>query len=442
MYHQLRLVTAGCLLLGLLVGTAYAQPTLTNDEVVALQVLGMVNQWRLEQGLWPLQPNATLQAMAVDQATYLLPNLDSINTYEQYHADAAGRNPRQRAVERYGWPTYGAADQVEIGENAGVGTPRFVMKFWQDSEIHKKAALSAVYREVGIAALPSDNGHLFMLVMGARPGVYTAQTNRTADTLYLSNDQSRYAKLKADGLTVRLFNSDGLPLTEARPWTAVLSVQPFTGSLYVLFSNGSEQQIRQVQAGIQLAVVPDTVSLVSLPVPQTIIAQPTAVAFLPTNTPNRPAAQATEIAATATSVLSSNAVNTPVVAQPTRSVASGPADLTLIYSSDSLVVLNSASQPVDLTGVVIGSATGEATVERWGRISSFPADAFPSGHCLQVDRVGAGSSAPAPCKYVRSLMELTPDKVFWTATFTVRRADTVLATCEAATGQCTVSLGG
>lgn len=398
-----------------------------SDRAAADAMLAMVNAWRVEEGLWPLQVNPVLAALALDQANFILPDLKDIREYETYHRDARGRMPPQRAVAApYEWPVYGP-DQIEIGENAGVGTARFVLGFWQESSIHRRAALSPAYREAGIAALPTRTGHLYMLVLGARPGVLTALASPAGDALFLSEERSRYAASDDSEPLVRLFDADGAPLGEALPWQLSLPLPEGAGeSLFVLFSAGQQQSIRQVDLETDVALLPADL-----------------VAAAPTMTPSP--LPATEAPATA----APQNENPPVAASPTLPAAAAQtpaaaqidAPLLLLYDKNNLVIFNNGSAPLNLNGLVIGGAAGQVSVERWRALAEFPADAFPPGHCLLASRSGTSEPAPAQCKYVRSQIDLTPERLFWAAgSFSVTREGGVLASCEASAGRCAVRL--
>lgn len=82
-----------------------AQPAVANDTAKAADILAQVNAWRVENGLWPLTVNPTLDALAMAQASYVLPFLPNIQNEEQYHLDAKLRNPASAARRRAGLPT-------------------------------------------------------------------------------------------------------------------------------------------------------------------------------------------------------------------------------------------------------------------------------------------------------------------------------------------------
>ncbi len=425
-------------LLGAIVSPSAAQSSPQNDAAAARQILEMVNEWRVQEGLWPLKVNPTLENIAIAQASYVLPQLANNLAEDAYHKDAQGRTARQRATAN-NWPNYGHPEQIEAGENAAVGTFKLALDFWHESDIHRRAALSNVYREVGVAALPrARGGHLFMMTFGARPGVFTGLLSPAGDTLFLSGENSRYAKVKSPDLKIRVFNALGQPISASMNWQATVPISPGYGDkLYVLFSSGDFQSVIEVDASRDVAVLPGSAATV-------VNIQPTAavVAAFPTNTPQPSGVQPV--------VLASGAISTPVpaLAQPTIEPTvilptANPtnAELLLMVTTNAVVLYNQSSNPVNLTGVVIGNAVGSATVERWNSIASFPVNAFPSKNCLKVQRINTFDPNPAGCKLVRSLITLNPERIFWTeGTFTVQRDNVTLATCTLAIGQCPVDL--
>lgn len=447
------LPVALCLLaLSVLAAPSQAQTPIQSDTDAAATVLAMVNEWRIEEGLWPLKVNPVLQQMAFDQASFVLPNLENIVEESEYHNDANGHNPRERAVAApYNWPTYGKPDQIEIGENAGVGSAKFALGFWKESEIHKKAALSNIYREVGVAALPTKNGFLFIMDFGARPDVFTTLLDPVSGRLFLSNERSRYASSRPESVQVRLFNSDGLPLTEAKPWAETLSIpEGALGKLYVLYFVGDFQIINEIDLTRDMAVMPgfealyggslpsNVLSSASTATPAVIAAAPSEVPAqgsfsLATNTPSpndpRPTQQPTQIQAPATATLAPTAV------------PSATAELLLTYNKNALTLFNASSSPINLTGISVGSDIGQFTVERLARIADFPVDAFPASNCLKASLSGSSAATPTECRFVRSEIQLLADKVFWTSgTFTVKLNDTVIATCDSSVGRCEIDL--
>src|SRR5258708_37397964 len=122
---------------------AYSDTSPASDEGIAWQVLGRLNAWRLKENVPPLRFNPTLRDMAVAQDTYLV-SLSSLPDEEgDFHKNAQGDLPPQRALKApYNWISYGRADRTAVGENAALGNVDFALYFWTNSEIHRKTALN------------------------------------------------------------------------------------------------------------------------------------------------------------------------------------------------------------------------------------------------------------------------------------------------------------
>ncbi|MEL7236489.1 MAG: SH3 domain-containing protein, partial [Chloroflexota bacterium] len=108
---------------------------ITQYSDVELELVALLNEWRINQGMWPVKLNDTLTLMAADQANFVLSQPSWPN---DPHVDAQGRNPRQRAVDfQYDWPFYNSQERVAVGEIvATYATPQQAIVFWQGSDIH------------------------------------------------------------------------------------------------------------------------------------------------------------------------------------------------------------------------------------------------------------------------------------------------------------------
>jgi hypothetical protein len=119
-------------------------------------------------------------------------------------------------------------------------------------------------------------------------------------------------------------------------------------------------------------------------------------------------------------------------------------DLILMYDDQSLTVYNSASKTVDLTGFSVGSASSRVSIDSWTAVASFDRTAFPAANCLEVRLINSEAPAYSKCRFVRSVIELSAIKLFWTqSTFTVTRGfkgGATLATCNPTAKRCDVKL--
>lgn len=207
------------------------------DGVVEAELLAAVNAWRVDESLWPLQPNATLDGLALAQATYLLEETDIPAKGGDFHSDGNGVNERAAAA---GWPAYGSA--VVVAENAAVGTVDFALQFWRQSSTDRDNALSDAYREVGVAALPFADGYVFIMVFGARPDVLP--TYYQAGDLLLTNETNTGGSGIGRVESVWVFDADGQPLVEGAEWSPRLTVKD---PAYILYDDGSTRILSAVQ---------------------------------------------------------------------------------------------------------------------------------------------------------------------------------------------------
>lgn len=409
-------------------------------------LLAQVNNWRVNEGLIPLEVNSTLQLMAVEQAAYLRAQMRAGVSVTDFHRDANGRTPLQRAYSQYGWISYGTPDQIEIGENAAVGSVRYAINYWQNSDIHRRAALSQTFREVGVSAIPMPNDDfLFIIVFGSRPGVMTAQVDAQRTTLFISRENSRYSAARTQEPTIRVFSAAGDAITPTLPYRPSMRVpvSPET-RLYILFTAGDTQSIIPLDLMLDVAVLPDT--FVGVLTATAIAPTPT-----PTNTPTQSPFNATPTAMPPTNTPTPNVpptrtpspmpTFTPTIT-PTPSVTptdiANP-DLIITYDRNGLVLRNASGGPLNLTTLRIVGNVGDLSVERWLRVAPFPADSFQRNQCLVAFRGGASAPQPAECAFVRSIVQLNADRIFWMAApFTVELNGHVVATCQPTATRCLV----
>jgi len=403
--------------------TAAAQ----QQEQVAADTIAAINAWRIEQGTWPVKPNPTLEALALLQAEYLL-TLDDIPSGNPIHEGRQGEGVRERALwSPYNWPTYGRVDRIAVVEIAYVGQKvDNALGFWQGSEVHRTAALNPAYREIGVAAVPHPYGYVFIVVLGSQPNVLPVLPDTNAGILYLSNEAFWGSQVNGwirDATQVRLLNEDRQPLSDDwMAWQPTLPIPQGTGNkLYVEFSDGVTQVETEVNLETDRVLLPGNslVVAVSTPTPVSSGTEPTQ-----TNDTATPPAAALP--------------STPTVVPPNR------ADVTLIYDSRSLAILNTSGHVIDLTRLELVQGDNRLPLTAWQTIwLAAPLNTFPANDCLQVWAWTEASdpAQPGECRYQRGAINIAPEKRFWlTGSFEVQQEDLVLATCEATAGRCTISL--
>lgn len=441
--RRLLIILFGVALVVALVPLTAGQPTQAavsqNNAEVAMQALALVNQWRIEQGKLPLKVNPILEQAALAQASYIAPFADTIQDEAGYHRDAQGRFPAQRlSASPYNWPNYGRPEFIEVGENAADGNVQFAVNFWKSSDVHRKTALSDVYREVGVAAVPSRFGFFFIMNFGARPNVTPVMVTPGRNGLFLTAENSRFAKTNKAGLRVRLFDSSGQPLGPAQAWQSIIALPPTAaGRIFVLFTNGEAQSLTEVDLVRDMAVLPQGAQVAIAPTsaPATT-AFPT---FAPTAAPTSAPIFNPTTSPTGAPVFDPTATPQPTAIAQATSVPApvGGPDVLLIYNAQSLTLVNVGNQSIDLTGLVIQGVVGRVSVGGWTAVAAFPVNAFPVKHCLQATAGNVSVAPPSQCKFVRSEIAVASAQVFWRAgDFTVSNGGGLLATCHASAGQC------
>lgn len=464
--QRVRLVVVGLALAGLIgVGGMLSPARAQNSaQQAALEVIAQINAYRVAQGHHPLAPNDRLEAMARDQATYVL-SLPALPEDGDIHLDAQGRSPRQQAVlPAYHWETYGSNQQVLIGENAAVGSVQFAMNFWIHSTIHNQAMVNDDYREIGVWAAPYPSGYLFMVAFGGRPNEIPVLVDPLTQTLYIANEFNTRGTgtWLHQARSIRLFDAAGGPLTAVMPWQFALPIPDHTGdTLSVMFDDGTNELIRKVDLQRDIVILPDTLALVeglnATPTPSVVAATPTltpvpTLTLTPSLTPLAfaiPVPTPTQIAGlpgvpTATPVqVTSTPSLTPV--PPTPSLTPSPAapDILLIYDSRSLTLLNVSEQRIDISQVVIAGSGRTLAATRWKQVAPVPLDRFAPGSCMEVWAWTEPQDLPQPaaCHTRVAFIYIAPETRFWAnADFTVMQGSSVLATCAKAPGTCAVTL--
>jgi uncharacterized protein YkwD len=425
------------------VGLASAQGGAAPDSAKAAEILTELNAWRLQEGLWPLKLNPTLQALAEGQAIHLAELPTFPEDYTLIHQDSNGRSPGERAIaEPHNWPKYMPISQAAIGENAAFGSVRSAFRFWRGSEIHSTASVNPGYREVGIGAVQRGTDTVFIVVFGSRPNVFPATLNPADGLIYLSNERFRWAPNSnaiQNVTQIRLFNAEGLPLTaDWQPWSPSIEVPPNAGDrLFILLTDGKQQTLTEVTLTDNPQPAPEGNPLV--------FAQPTASTGGATfNLPGAEAggASTTAFSFSATAVPTLQPTSVPLVfATPVPGAASP--DVSLLYDDRSLFLVNTTGGTVNLNGMSIVGSGRTLTLERWAQFAgNLNLGAYPAGHCLQAEQSGTNAAAPGLCRSVRSVVEYQPGQVFWASgPFTVMRGNQTLATCQPTAGRCEVDLG-
>jgi uncharacterized protein YkwD len=455
-------------------GASDAAPASPSD--IALQVLGLLNQWRVDQGLWPFKENALLDTTAADQANYVATHLDlnNITSDEAWHKDAQGRMPRARMVAApYNWPYFGQPERVIVGENAALGSAKSAMTFWKGSPPHRTAALNGAYREIGIAVVPiKGQGYLIYTDFGSRPGVLTTLASATKDTLYFTNEAARYTSWstgwKPADTQIQITDTNGKVIVDTFPFDKTYKLPGgLSGKIQIQYLNDGTTVTDTINLDSDIAILPG----VTLPI--AALASSTATASspaAPTASSTTSSTTATPIAAiptltnTAPVVVSSptataTSTNIPILptltstTPPTFTATSVPtlqptvplptatarvlSALTFSYTPEGLTIRNTSGGTLDLSGFSIGNTTATIPINTWVSLSPFEANAFAADTCLQLQLFGSPLPDSTGCKSVRAVLVVTLNHRFWTeGPFTINKNGVVVWTCDSRVAVC------
>ena len=244
------------------VSEAQTQRSSQPDYLAAYEIVGMLNEWRLEEGLYPLRLSDTLTDLALYQAEYVN-SLSRTPNGVAIHVGRNGEGPKDRArYGRFNWPFYSLSSRIEVEEIAAANTASSAIAFWQSSRPHRRASTKPAYREVGVAALPHPFGHLYVVVLGGRPNVLPALVNPITNQLYLTTDESIYNtddQWISNPTGVRFFDEAGRPLNEDFiEWEPTLEIPLTAGKrFFVLVTDGEVEVVTSVDRERDIIILPD-----------------------------------------------------------------------------------------------------------------------------------------------------------------------------------------
>jgi hypothetical protein len=423
------------LLLSLLtLSLLFSLPFVHSQETQALipDLATELNLWRLELGLGPLVYNPTLEAMAISQADYLM-SLPDMPLGGDMHTDAQGGDARARSQrDPFNWPTYGHPEFISLTEIAGVGSIRSALQFWHESPLHNRSVTNPNFRELGIAVRDMNNingDSLFIVVLGGRPDVLTALADPEANSLYLTTETNTWTGDWIGTVTdYRFLDSDHQPVSDWTAWELIIPLPTDMGEeFYVEYRDADEHQ---TEAAVTIPARWSSFDTEQEEVE--VVAESTRPSggglIFATNTPlGAPTSQPSI---------------TPTLPLPTATPSPEPSNVLLLYNAR-LFTLVPLGDFVDISSMSFRSDDFDFEVADWEAVGDdLNLSALPANNCLQIWQRDAGDfTAPAQCSYVRSVIFLAQNRLFWTqGSFEVLVDDEPVATCQAEDGQCSVSL--
>lgn len=380
-------------------------------DPAALEVVAELNQWRLSIGLWPFQPNDDLTQIAEEHADYLM-TLPAIPSGPEIHIGSSAEGPKDRA-RAVGWPHYNNEEQIAITEIAALNfDAQASVGWWMGSKVHHDSVVNPAYRELGAAAREHPFGMLYIVVLGARPDTLPALVDPLNAQLYLSSEQYEWSP--GGDWIHDLSEIQLLPTPDDAPedggWipyqTFLDAPESEEQAFGVALSDGERELTVGVNPLLDIAWLPDNLTL------------------------NGPTADADAQAA-------------EEAAAEAEAAAQEGAQITVVYDEVTLLLINSSSEPVDLTNLqfVSGDLTVPATLWDTDYLSA-PLSEFPAGDCLQVyDWNTSDPGISGDCGFRHSIVYVRPDEIFWaTDDFQLRYDGEYLTTCELGAEQCQTDL--
>jgi len=361
-------------------------PTLAQTPT-AWELLGVLNEARVANGLLPLTMNTQLTEAAQRHSN------DMALQDALFHQGSDGTWFWDR-VSATGYPLVNGAENVLYRfDTSGAGA----YAQWRDSPEHNGNMVSALYVEVGIAyAYNANSGkYYFTMVLGSR----------------------------ADFLPP---TSTPAPLPTSTPIPTITSVPPTNTPASIAPTNTPTLLPATFSVLATWTPVPTLPRIFTQAnwLPRRLFSFNRTIWVIPTPTLIPPTPMPT---------------NTPFPTSTPR-----PMDLLLVYNYESFTVMNISGRPLYMDGLSFYSPTGEMFGRVWDNgFMTASLNAFPNGDCLQAwNRDFTELPKPDFCGYRHSWMRLSDLETFWwnTNTFDVYQWENRVGTCLVSDGRCEINL--
>ncbi len=409
------------LLMGV-VGQGQESRSLPRDLDMELEVITLLNRYRIRDGRGPLMRNSDLDYLAHLQAEYMQRYLPFTEGEIDYHTDQFGDGVARRA-ELIDWPSYGFVDAPFVGEIAAYfPTAQGMMNFWNNSADHREDIYAFGYREVGVAVLRNRNWYLAFVVFGARPEVLPVMYDAQLNKLLFTTDQSPFIFSRFVPTQLRILDEadQRLHAEEWLPWRSRMDLPEGAGRIItVVYSDG----LRQVRTTVDLA------EALVFPADRRGTSRLNALTVA-TGTPR--------------------ATVTPMPPTPTFTPSPAPRgtgfDIRLEYNGNSLALINQSGGDLNLTPLsFLVPGLGSLSSEWVGEYAEVALSEFPDQFCLQLwsnEQRPIPPDAPDDCRVVASSrIVLSVEQLFWaTGDFRMVYFGAPIATCNANLGICEFDL--
>ena len=222
----------------------------------------LANQARLDNGLGWLAWNEALAAAAQSHAE------ENLSRPDPGHTGLDGSTPEERAA-RAGYPGY--PDGVRVGELWSNGSALEAMTFFVTDPEHRDALLLPLWRELGVGHASNDEREVWVIVLGAQPGVLPMVVEEGAERttapeveLRLSTEEAGFApEVFGAPVEVRVAVEGELETAPWQPWAPSLTLPlPAAASgETTLVAEYRDESGRTVQASDRIIVVRDDAPL-------------------------------------------------------------------------------------------------------------------------------------------------------------------------------------
>ncbi|MGH2583000.1 MAG: CAP domain-containing protein [Anaerolineales bacterium] len=131
------------------------------------EVIGLINDYRAQNGLHALTQNPILMQTAQGQADWLISQ--AMGTVADVHEGPGGTRPKDRAYNA----GYGGGSTIFISEIVKGGlneTPPGALAWWKTSPPHNNTMLSSQYVEIGAGAATDGNGRWWFVAVTGSTG--------------------------------------------------------------------------------------------------------------------------------------------------------------------------------------------------------------------------------------------------------------------------------